>query len=232
MAARSKGRWPFAPGTTREIVAGAVLWTAGLGVAILFPGAVTLGLAVALGLGWLGLLFFLRDPERRPAGENGVILSPADGRVIEVARVREDIYLQQSALRVSIFLGVLDVHINRSPMGGQIESIDHANGQFLRAFLPEASELNESNWIVIADGGRRILLRQIAGILARRIECWVAPGDMVRAGERIGIIKLGSRVELYLPEDIIPLVERGARVRAGQTPLASFGPRQGNSSET
>jgi phosphatidylserine decarboxylase len=174
-------------------------------------------------LSWLGLLFFLRDPERRPVGKPDWYLAPADGRVVAVRRMSQPIFLAGPSLQVSIFLGVLDVHVNRAPMAGRVAFVRHEAGRFLQAFREEASQANEHNWIGIEAGTRRSLTKQVAGILARRIECWVQPGEALLAGDRIGMIKFGSRVELYLPEPATPEVRPGDRVRAGVTVVARAG---------
>ncbi len=211
---------PFAPGTGREIVAGGGLCSAALTAAVIWPGWASAVLAVAAGLAWLGLLFFLRDPERVANAASSEYLSPADGRVVAVRRTLQPMFLGGPSLQVSVFLGVLDVHVNRAPMAGRVAFVQHVPGRFLQAFREEASQVNEHNWIGIENGSRRALTKQVAGILARRIECWVKPGEALRAGDRLGMIKFGSRVDLYVPEPAAPQVREGDRVRAGVTVVA------------
>jgi phosphatidylserine decarboxylase len=211
----------------------------GAGLELGIAGAALLGLAAAwavwrspwlLGLTalslavWCALLFFFRDPPRAAPQEPGVILAPADGRVLEVERVEEPVYLNGLAQRISIFLSILDVHVNRAPISGTVELVRHVPGSFRQAFRSEASEANEHNLIGIRDARARLLVRQIAGALARRVVCWVSPGDSLRAGQRIGVIKFGSRVELFLPPEAQVVVRPGDRVRGGLTAVAHLEP--------
>lgn len=196
----------------------------------------TLGLMAGLGavslvlLRWwptLGLLplallafvaFFFRDPERRVQAPPGVILSPADGRVVEIGETNEDHFLDQPARRVSIFLSLFDVHLNRSPIGGRVTYLKYEKGRFWPAFAPGAPAENERNLLGIEGDRGKVLVVQIAGLLARRIECWVSEGDVVELGQRIGMIRLGSRTELFLPKAATEvLVQPGDRVKAGET---------------
>jgi phosphatidylserine decarboxylase len=176
-------------------------------------------LAVLAGL-WLLVSFFSRDPRREPASTPGVYLSPADGKVMALEAVHEPHFLGGPALRVAVFMSFLDVHVNRSPSEGTVRLIRHTPGEFLQAFRPEAAERNENNLIGLEHGPLRILVKQVAGILARRIVCSVQAGEHLQAGQRLGMIKLGSRVEVFLPAGSRPLVQVGDRVRAGLTPLA------------
>jgi phosphatidylserine decarboxylase len=219
----TKWIWPLAPGTSREFLFLGVFWVLALALALGVPGLATAGLAgvaTALGLGWL---FFLRDPERRTEAHPEDYLAPADGRVVAVRRTPQPLFLEGASLQVSIFLGVLDVHVNRAPMAGRVAFVRHEPGRFLQAFREEASRVNEHNWIGLEQGSRRALTKQVAGILARRIECWVGPGEVLKAGDRIGMIKLGSRVDLYVPEPATAHVREGDRVRAGVTVVARAG---------
>ena len=165
-------------------------------------------------------LWFFRDPERRVPDDERLVVSPADGRVLAVVEEREDRVLHATATRISIFMSPLDVHVNRSPVTGTVAAVEHTAGKFRAAFADKASLDNERNALVLDSGGRRYLLVQIAGALARRIVCDVGPGDTVRRGERFGMIMFGSRVDLFLPMGVRPVVRPGARVRAGLTVLA------------
>ncbi len=168
------------------------------------------------------LLYFLRDPERTsPAGE-GVFLAPADGRVVEVKQVREPRFLQGEGLKISIFMSLLDVHVNRVPVEGQVVLVEHVPGQFLQAFRPEASEVNEHNLVGLESRHGRVLVKQVAGIMARRVVCWVRPGQKVQAGDRLGVVKFGSRVDLYLPPGAASAVRVGDRARGGITVIARW----------
>jgi phosphatidylserine decarboxylase len=158
-------------------------------------------------------LYFFRDPEREiPAGD--VAVSPADGKVVAVKAEAG------GSTRVSVFMNVFDVHVNRSPIAGRITEIKYKKGQFLVAGREEASEQNEQNLIVVAGGGSEVAFKQIAGLIARRIVCYKRPGDEVRAGERVGLIKFGSRVDILLGPEWQVEVRHGLRVRAGSSVLA------------
>jgi len=168
------------------------------------------------------LLYFFRDPERTsPAGE-GVFLAPADGRVVEVKQVHEPRFLQGEGLKISIFMSLLDVHVNRVPVEGQVVLVEHVPGQFLQAFRPEASEVNEHNLVGLESRHGRVLVKQVAGIMARRVVCWVRPGQKVQAGDRLGVVKFGSRVDLYLPPGAASAVRVGDRARGGVTVIARW----------
>jgi phosphatidylserine decarboxylase len=171
---------------------------------------------------WVGLplfvlalfcLYFFRDPERViPQGP--VAVSPADGKVVAVKP-------QGEGTRISIFLNVFDVHVNRAPVAGQIKAVEYQRGQFLVASKEEASTRNEMNTITVEDAcGARVVFKQIAGLIARRIVCYKKPGDRVAAGERVGLIKFGSRVDIELGPEWETTVEPGARVAAGSSIIA------------
>jgi len=165
-------------------------------------------------------LYFFRDPERRPPPGEHLVVSPADGRVLEVVEEREERFLAAPATRVSIFMSPLDVHVNRSPVAGAIELVRHTAGKFRAAFHDKASLDNERNAVVLDGGGRRYLVVQIAGAVARRIVCRRRAGDRLARGERFGMIMFGSRVDLFLPAGVTPRVGKGDRVRAGLTVVA------------
>lgn len=177
-------------------------------------------------LGWTaGLLaaftlYFFRDPEREiPQGE-GLLVSPADGTVVGVDEVEKAPFLDGPAKRVSIFLSIFNVHINRAPIAGKVAYRHYNPGKFLPANCDKCSLDNEQNAIGIEDGGYRVLVRQIAGIIARRILCWVNPGDTVTRGERFGLIRFGSRTELLMPVSAVILVKPGDKVKGGETVIA------------
>ena len=191
-----------------------------------------LGLLLAAWLAWLGLIFtlfclyFFRDPERVPPGRAGLVLAPADGKVVSVAPASPPAELglgPPPRWRVGIFLSVLDVHVNRIPVDGTITRIAYRHGKFLNASLDKASDANERNALAIrlADG-REIAVVQIAGLIARRIRCDVHEGDAVQAGERFGIIRFGSRTDIYLPEGVRALVAEGQTMIGGETVIADL----------
>ncbi len=172
----------------------------------------------------LFLLWFFRNPRRRVEADPTVLLSPADGKVMSVVPVAHDDLLDAPAIRISIFLSVFNVHINRAPCSGTVARINYREGKFLPAYKSHASELNERNAVVIdcADGRGRVRVNQITGLLARRIVCDVRKGDAVVQGTRFGMIKLGSCTELIVPPDCGILVKPGQVVRAGRTVLAKW----------
>jgi phosphatidylserine decarboxylase len=183
-------------------------------------------------LGWFAVAatvwcaYFFRDPQRVTPVREGIVVAPADGRVSQVANVvpPEELSLGERAMpRISIFMSVFDCHVNRSPVAGRIERIVYRAGKFLSADLDKASEDNERNSFVIAtNGGQRFGVIQIAGLVARRIVPFVREGEAVAAGQRIGMIRFGSRVDVYLPEGVRSLVAEGQTAIAGETVLADL----------
>jgi phosphatidylserine decarboxylase len=182
-------------------------------------------------LGWLGTVatiwcvYFFRDPQRVTPIREGIVVSPADGRVSRIANAvpPKELALGERALpRVSIFMSVFDCHVNRSPVTGRIERIAYHHGAFLSADLDKASENNERNSLVISVNKTRIGVVQIAGLVARRIVCFVREGASVGAGERIGLIRFGSRLDVYLPEGVRALVAEGQTAIAGETIIADL----------
>ncbi|HCZ10716.1 MAG TPA: phosphatidylserine decarboxylase family protein [Nitrospiraceae bacterium] len=163
------------------------------------------------------MLYFFRDPERTtPEGDN-IFVSPADGKVILIQDVREDQYLKGNAVQVSIFMSPLNVHVNRAPCDGSVESVVHTPGRFLSAFKHEASLQNENIAMVMNTKYGKIIVRQVAGFLARRAVCRVKPGDALKKGDRYGIIKFSSRLDIYLPKNTGIKVKLGDKVKAGET---------------
>ncbi|HXW42787.1 MAG TPA: phosphatidylserine decarboxylase [Xanthobacteraceae bacterium] len=182
-------------------------------------------------LGWLATLatawcaYFFRDPPRVTPVGDGIVVAPADGRVSQVINAvpPQELNLGPRPLpRISIFMSVFDCHINRSPVAGRIERIVYRAGKFLSADLDKASEHNERNALLIAAGKERIAVVQIAGLIARRIVSFAREGDTVAAGARIGMIRFGSRVDVYLPEGTRPLVAEGQTAIAGETVVADL----------
>jgi len=169
---------------------------------------------------WLLVVFtvyFFRDPEREvPQGE-GIVVAPADGKIIEISETFEREFLQSTAHKVSIFLSIFDVHVNRIPVDGQVAYFRYRRGAFHAAFRPSASIENEQAVIGIETKHGKVLFKQIAGIIARRIVCNVREGYRVKRGERFGMIKFGSRVDLFLPRDAQLQVQLHQKVKAGTT---------------
>lgn len=170
-------------------------------------------------------LYFFRDPERTPPqeGRAHLLLAPADGKVVEVVREDEPLYLEGPSQRVSIFLSPLDVHVNRVPADGTIEYVRYVPGDYLVAWHPKASEKNERSELgLLHPSGRKVLFKQIAGAVARRIVYHLEEGDTVRAGARFGIVKFGSRMDVHVPPEVEVDVQVGQRVRAGESVLGRF----------
>lgn len=199
------------------------------GLPFIAPFVVLAGLFLALGLWFLvGLSlivlfcfgFFFRDPKRRiPQNENS-ILAPADGRVVKIQALPSHPALSSSGRVISIFLSLFDVHITRSPISGQIAEVEYNPGKFFPAYKDEASLVNESNSIFLKGDRINLFIKQIVGIAARRIKCFVRRGDRVARGQKIGLMYFGSRVDLFMPEDVLLKVQLKQKVRAGETEIA------------
>ena len=188
-------------------------------------------LAVAVFLGWLAgplwalpgcllavfFLWFFRDPERTIPGSAGAVVSPADGKVTDVSTILMD---GVPHTRISIFLNVFDVHVNRSPLAGVIREVRYQKGKYLNAMNPASAELNEQNAVTVQSDGQRVVFKQIAGLLARRIVFTKKVGDRVERGERVGLIKFGSRVDVLLDTSARMEVKVGDRVKGGASILA------------
>jgi phosphatidylserine decarboxylase len=173
------------------------------------------GAAAVFGVVALAFLGFFRDPDRTAPDLPGAVLAPADGRVMVITEVVDP--WVGPAVRVSIFLSPLDVHVNRAPIGGLVKAVEYVAGRFLAAYRPEASEQNE-RCAVSLDGDRaRVAVTQISGVLARRVVCRVRPGDTLRAGERYGLIRFGSRTDLVVPRGTELRVRVRDRVRGGES---------------
>ncbi len=200
---------------------------------------IAIAAAVTLVIGWLfspifwiGLFitgyiaYFFRDPERVTLVEPGILVSPADGRVSKIAAAVPPAELGLSAApmqRISIFMSVFDVHVNRAPLAGRLARVVYKPGKFLNADLDKASEDNERNGLIIeTDDGAHIGVVQIAGLVARRIVPFVKEGERVEIGQRFGLIRFGSRLDVYLPEGAVPLVAEGQRAVAGETRIADL----------
>lgn len=163
------------------------------------------------------MVYFFRDPERKIPDKKGIFVAPADGKVILIRRVVEDKYLNKETMEVSIFMSPLDVHVNRSPCDGKVRSVVYSPGRFFSAYKHEASLKNENITMVLETEYGDIIVRQVAGFLARRAVCRVKEGEFLKRGDRFGIIKFSSRVDLYLPPNTLIMVEKGDKVRAGET---------------
>jgi phosphatidylserine decarboxylase len=186
------------------IVAAALGWR--------IPGAVLLFVCA-------GVAFFFRDPERLPPAEPGVVVSPADGRITDVS---EETLGDCPGRRISIFLSIWDVHVNRSPMTGRVAEVEYRRGRFYNAMRSRASVDNEQNIIHLQTERGEMIFKQIAGAIARRVVCWKRPGETVKLGERIGLIRFGSRMDVWLPQDAEIVVRPGQHVAGGVSVLARW----------
>jgi phosphatidylserine decarboxylase len=193
-------------------------------------------LVIAVGVGlWFGrawsvpflvlaafFLFFFRDPERHPPQGANLVVSPADARVMVAGAETWPGAPAGEWKVISMFLSPMDVHINRTPVAGTVKRVEYHPGKFLPAYKKEAGELNEWTEVLIDSPRGPVVVRQIVGILARRIVCRVSPGDQVSAGERYGVMKFGSRIDLFLPRTATILVKAGDKVVGGETTLATY----------
>ncbi|MCX5838057.1 MAG: phosphatidylserine decarboxylase family protein [Deltaproteobacteria bacterium] len=181
------------------------------------------GISLALLVVTLFVAWFFRNPQRNPPEKDGLVISPADGKVIRIEETTSDEQPGRTFHKISIFMNVFNVHVNRIPCSGEVRSIRYREGKFLSANLDKASALNERNTILLQTAdGREIITVQIAGLIARRIVCWLKEGMQVTRGERFGLIRFGSRVEVFLPLGSTLLVRVGEKVRAGETPIGEL----------
>lgn len=195
---------------------------AGLGLTVLlWPHPVAWVGIVVLLLGMYALYFF-RDPERPVPQEPGLVVSSADGVVVGIESLEETPHYEGPCVRISVFLSLFDVHVNRSPLPGTVRAVEHRPGKFLDARLPESSEVNEANCVFLDTAHGPVTVRQISGLVARRIICRCEPGDSLATGERFGMIRFGSRTELYLPKGVEVVVQLKQAVRGGETVVARF----------
>ena len=163
----------------------------------------------------LVVIWFFRDPERSADYKDGYFFSPADGKIVEISKCEHP--FTGNAVKVGIFMNLFSVHVNRTPCAGKIDYLEYIPGKKIAAFSPKASEINERNYVGLSTKWGHVMMTQIAGLVARRIVCRMRRGDVLEAGQRYGMIKLGSRVDLYLPEDILLRVKIGEKVKAGVT---------------
>ena len=181
------------------------------------------GLGLVLLLLTLFVLWFFRNPQRKTPEKEKLVISPADGKVIRIEETASEEQPGKTCLKISIFMNVFNVHVNRIPYSGRVRFIRYRPGKFLSANLDKASALNERNTVMVqTDDGREIMTVQIVGLIARRIVCWLREGMQVRKGDRFGLIRFGSRLEVFLPLGSAILVEVGDRVRAGETPIGEL----------
>lgn len=208
----TNNRWPLA----REGLPFVIISSA-LPFIFLYFGLVIL--AILAGILSLFVIFFFRDPYRYISVPDRAVLTPADGTVIEIRRLEDSNNpLGSPAVKISVFMSIFNVHVNRIPIGGVIKNITYNPGKFFSANLDKASKYNENNRLIIeTPGSRRVVVIQIAGLIAKRISCWVNDGDHVVAGQRFGLIRFGSRLEVYLSGDSQITAQVRQKVKAGKT---------------
>ena len=217
--------WPEKPSRVAFPIAGA-------GYPFIFASAFTTGVLALLGLVlWaiiallttLFICYFFRDPDRVIPSQPGIVVSPADGKIISVKNMSDSRYFIGNCVKISIFMSVFNVHVNRIPHEGEVKKIDYRPGKFFSANLDKASEQNEHNAVFIElENGNTMCMVQIAGLIARRIICHIQEGGRVVRGQRFGMICFGSRVDLYLPENIELKVSRGDKLEAGTSAIGHW----------
>jgi len=212
--------WPFAEGGGPTLAVVSLLWGATVALWRARPNLFSRLLAAASTGVWLLILYFFRDPNRRPVTAPGLVVSAGDGEVVAIAKEQEEEFLRCQAQRISVFLSILDVHVQRAPIAGTVTMVEHRPGKFLQAFRPEASTENEFVAMTIKTPYGDVLVKQIAGIMARRCVNYARPGQRVATGQRFGLIRFGSRVDIFLPPGAEILAAVGDHVRGGVTPIA------------
>jgi len=203
--------WPFVIGGAAFAVVVHLLWPRGIPLA-------ALGILLSLFSLW-----FFRNPDRTPPPGTGIVVSPADGRIVYAGESPPGRYAPVAGKRVSIFMSGFDVHVNRAPVSGRVTAVRYHKGEFHIASVDKASLMNEQNGVtIVTPEGRTVTYVQIAGMVARRIVCDLKEGDAVRQGQRVGMIRFGSRLDLYLPAEVRLSVVSGDRVRAGESVVGVF----------
>jgi len=209
---RIHNKWPIAKEGLPFVLLGCALTG-------LFSYFSFLVLSVIAGIMTLFTAFFFRDPERNNASPDNAVLAPADGTIIQIQKIEDKRNpLKEPAVKISIFMSIFNVHVNRIPISGAIKTVAYHSGKFFSANLDKASEQNESNTITLQTAdSRTVVFIQIAGLIARRIVCWVKEGDRMHAGQRFGLVRFGSRLDVYLPRNSQITVQLRQRVSAGVT---------------
>ena len=200
--------WPFVLG--------------GLALALVAVAVLDPFIGVALLVVTTFFLFFFRDPERVATVPDAAVVSPADGRVMVAGAPTAQAFPASEWQQISIFLSPMDVHVNRMPVSGQVTRVEYHPGRFLPAYRSDAGDLNEFTEVTVDHGGTRVIVRQIVGILARRIVCRVKEGEIVKAGDRFGVMKFGSRMDIFLPKASVMHAKVGDKVVGGVTILATL----------
>lgn len=211
---RINNKWPIAKEGIPFSLIGIIITLILFYFRLFIPG-------IVFGVLTLFTLYFFRDPERSCEIDDNVILAPADGRILDVQKLNNNVSpLGEESIKISIFMSIFSVHVNRIPIHGKILDISYNKGKFFSANLDKASEQNENNRITLETNyGRKLLFVQIAGLVARRIVCWINEQDHVKTGQRCGLIRFGSRLDIYLPSDTKVAVKQKNMVKAGKTIL-------------
>lgn len=209
---RIHNRWPFAKEGIPFVISCCIIIVVLSYFKLLFPSIIACAIA-------LFVIFFFRDPNRENSAGQNAALAPADGTILDIRHFEDgNNPLGEPAIKVSIFMSIFNVHVNRMPIDGVVKEIKYRQGKFLSANLDKASEHNENNRITIeTPDSRKIVVIQIAGLIARRIACWIKENDRVVQAQRFGLIRFGSRLEVYLPFDCELIIEPRQKVRAGET---------------
>ena len=202
-----------------------IVWTLIIGIIIAVAGllihngfSIVLYVIAVLFVGFT--LFFFRDPDRNVPNDPNLILAPADGKIVTIKEVDEDTYMHSQGIQISIFLSLMDVHVNRNPVSGVVEYLKYFPGEYLIAWYDKASERNErAEFGVLHPSGTKVLFRQITGYVARRIVYHISEGDTIKAGERFGMMKFGSRMDIIVPENVVLNVRPGQKTVGGETVL-------------
>ncbi len=221
----TKYGWPevvIYPALVLVVMAAVALGTEGV-----LPLWAIISIEVLLGVVFIWILCFFRDPERSCPSDSNLLLAPADGQITDIEEVENNVFLGRGALRVGIFLSIFNTHINRAPCNVKVEKITYKKGKYKNALNPQSARVNESNelWLTRTDSPHdRLIVRQISGAIARRIVCDKIEGQQLTGGEKFGMLKFGSRTELYVPlrENAKCVVKIGDKVKAGLTPLIIY----------
>ena len=214
--------WSFRKSREGSILGFSILFSLAVIIFLVYPGLVTGIIAAIIFSLWAIVLYFFRDPERKVSGDPNIFYSPGDGVVSDITTFREEDYLDIEFVRVGIFLSVFDVHIQRAPIEGEVDFITHQMGKNLPAFNPSASGENAQIVMGLKTRFGPILIKQISGILARKCYNYAGIGDRLKSGQRYGLIKFGSRVELYLPDNARLLCDIGDKVKGGISGIAEM----------
>ncbi|MFV1948949.1 MAG: phosphatidylserine decarboxylase [Anaerolineales bacterium] len=214
--------WSFEKPREGSILATFILFSLAVIILLVYPGLITGVFTVITFSLWAVVLYFFRDPERTIPGDPNIFYSPGDGVVSDITTFREEDYLDIEFVRVGIFLSIFDVHVQRAPIEGEVDFITHQMGKNLPAFYRAASQKNDQIIMGLNTCFGKILVKQISGILARKCFNYARVGDTIKSGQRYGLIKFGSRVELYLPENARLLCDIGDKVKAGITGIAEM----------